>query len=51
MNSQIAIPSISRPSLLAGDDQRAVAADLREDATRAYDLLERGLAGYGLTPA
>jgi AcrR family transcriptional regulator len=36
--------------LLAGDDQRAVAADLREDATRAYDLLERGLGGYGLTP-
>jgi AcrR family transcriptional regulator len=34
--------------LMAGDDQRAVAADLREEANRAYDLLERGLAGYGL---
>ncbi|MGH2941200.1 MAG: TetR family transcriptional regulator [Solirubrobacteraceae bacterium] len=33
--------------LLAGEDQRAVAADLREQATRAYDLLETGLAGYG----
>jgi AcrR family transcriptional regulator len=29
--------------LLAGEDQRAVAADLRVDAVRAYDLLERGL--------
>jgi AcrR family transcriptional regulator len=36
--------------LIAGDDQRAVAADLREEANRAYDLLERGLAGYGLPP-
>jgi AcrR family transcriptional regulator len=36
--------------LLAGHDQRAVAADLREEADRAYDLLERGLAGYGVGP-
>jgi AcrR family transcriptional regulator len=28
--------------LLAGEDQRAVAADLRIDAARAYDQLERG---------
>ena len=34
--------------LLAGEDQREVAADLREEADRAYDLLERGLAGYGV---
>jgi AcrR family transcriptional regulator len=34
--------------LLAGDDQRTVAADLREQATRAYDLLEAGLGGYGV---
>jgi len=33
--------------LLAGEDQRIVAADLREQATRAYDLLEAGLGGYG----
>jgi AcrR family transcriptional regulator len=33
--------------LIAGDDQRAVAADLREQAARAYDQLEAGLAGYG----
>lgn len=33
--------------LLAGEDRRAVAADLREQADRAYDLLERGLDGYG----
>jgi AcrR family transcriptional regulator len=33
--------------LLAGEDQRAVAADLREQAHRAYEALERGLAGYG----
>jgi AcrR family transcriptional regulator len=33
--------------LLAGDDQRRVAADLREQARRAYDQLETGLAGYG----
>ena len=36
--------------LIAGDDQRSVAADLRQEANRAYDLLERGLAGYGLHP-
>jgi AcrR family transcriptional regulator len=34
--------------LLAGEDQRAVAADLRLQADRAYDLLETGLAGYGV---
>jgi AcrR family transcriptional regulator len=34
--------------LLAGEDQRAVAADLRAQADRAYDLLETGLAGYGV---
>jgi AcrR family transcriptional regulator len=28
--------------LLAGEDQRTVAADLRVDAARAYDLLEHG---------
>ena len=33
--------------LLAGEDRRAVAAELREEARRAYDLLERGLGGYG----
>jgi AcrR family transcriptional regulator len=33
--------------LLAGEDQRAVAADLRDQAHRAYEALERGLAGYG----
>jgi AcrR family transcriptional regulator len=33
--------------LLAGDDQRRVAADLREQAQRAYDQLGTGLAGYG----
>jgi AcrR family transcriptional regulator len=33
--------------LLAGEEQRVVAADLREQATRAYDILEAGLAGYG----
>jgi AcrR family transcriptional regulator len=33
--------------VLAGEDQHAVAADLREQAARAYDLLEDGLAGYG----
>ena len=31
--------------LLAGEDQRVVAADLREQAARAYDLLEDGLGG------
>jgi AcrR family transcriptional regulator len=34
--------------LLAGDDQRAVAADLREQARRAYDQLEGGLGGYAV---
>ena len=34
--------------LLAGEDQRAVAADLREQARRAYETLEQGLAGYGV---
>jgi AcrR family transcriptional regulator len=33
--------------LIEGEDQAAVAADLREQATAAYDLLERGLAEYG----
>ncbi|MEA2150925.1 MAG: hypothetical protein QOD69_2755 [Solirubrobacteraceae bacterium] len=33
--------------LIAGEDQRAVAADLRLQADRAYDLLEAGLGGYG----
>ncbi|MEA2244855.1 MAG: hypothetical protein QOD24_4411, partial [Solirubrobacteraceae bacterium] len=33
--------------LLAGEDQRTVAADLRLQADRAYDLLEAGLAAYG----
>jgi AcrR family transcriptional regulator len=34
--------------LLAGEDRAAVAADLRAQAARAYDLLEDGLAGYGV---
>jgi hypothetical protein len=33
--------------LLAGEDHREVAADLREQARRAYDQLERGLEDYG----
>ena len=33
--------------LIAGEDQAVVASDLRVEAARAYDLLERGLAGYG----
>lgn len=33
--------------LLDGEDQRAVAADLREQAARAYALLEDGLGRYG----
>jgi AcrR family transcriptional regulator len=37
--------------LLAGDDQVAVATDLRTEANRAYDLLERGLAEYGVRPS
>jgi AcrR family transcriptional regulator len=35
--------------LLAGEDPHAVASDLREQATRAYDLLESGLRGYGVS--
>jgi AcrR family transcriptional regulator len=34
--------------LLAGENQRAVAADLREQTHRAYETLEQGLAGYGV---
>jgi AcrR family transcriptional regulator len=34
-------------ALLAGDDPGAVAAGLRVEARRAYDLVEGGLAGYG----
>jgi AcrR family transcriptional regulator len=34
--------------LLAGEDQRAVAADLRKQARRAYRILEDGLGGYGV---
>jgi len=34
--------------LLAGEDRATVAADLRVKAARAYDLLEGGLAGYGV---
>jgi AcrR family transcriptional regulator len=33
--------------LMEGEDQARVVADLREEAARAYDLLETGLAGYG----
>jgi AcrR family transcriptional regulator len=33
--------------LLAGEDGAVIAADLRDQARRAYDLLEAGLAGYG----
>jgi AcrR family transcriptional regulator len=33
--------------LLAGEDHREVAADLRKQARRAYDQLERGLRDYG----
>jgi AcrR family transcriptional regulator len=33
--------------LIEGEDQGVVAADLREEAHRAYDLLEQGLAGFG----
>jgi AcrR family transcriptional regulator len=36
--------------LLAGEDRRAVAADLRKQARRAYAQLERGLADYGVKP-
>src|SRR3954452_9907071 len=33
--------------LLEGEDQAVVAAELRVEAQRAYDLLEQGLGGYG----
>jgi AcrR family transcriptional regulator len=33
--------------LLEGEEPARVAADLRQEARRAYDLLEEGLAGYG----
>jgi AcrR family transcriptional regulator len=36
--------------LIEGDDQTVVAAELRVEAGAAYDLLERGLAGYGAAP-
>jgi len=36
--------------LLAGEDRREVAADLRRQARRAYAQLERGLADYGVKP-
>jgi AcrR family transcriptional regulator len=35
--------------LLAGEDHRAVAADLRVQARAAYDQIERGLAEYGVS--
>ena len=31
----------------AGEDKAAVTADVRTQAERAYDLLERGYAGLG----
>ena len=34
--------------LLAGEDQRVVAADLRDQTRRAYEALEQGLAGCGV---
>jgi AcrR family transcriptional regulator len=34
--------------LLAGEDQRVVAADLRNQANHAYDRLEAGFAGFGV---
>jgi AcrR family transcriptional regulator len=34
--------------LMAGEDPRRVARDLRSDARAAYDLLEGGLGGYGV---
>ena len=37
--------------LLRGDDPAAVAADLRPEAQRAYDLLEGGLGGYAVGPS
>jgi AcrR family transcriptional regulator len=35
--------------LLAGEDQATVAAALRIEATRAYDVLEGGLGAYGVS--
>ena len=37
--------------LLAGEDQRVVADELRREARRTYDTLEGGLAGYGVRDA
>jgi AcrR family transcriptional regulator len=37
--------------LLRGDDPAVVAAELRPEAQRAYDLLEGGLGGYGAHPS
>ena len=37
--------------LIAGESRRRVAADLREQATRAYDQLERGLGDYAPKPS
>ena len=34
--------------LLAGEDRHEVASDLRKQARRVYDQLERGLADYGV---
>ena len=34
--------------LIAGEDQHELAADLREQARRAYDRLEHGLRDYGV---
>jgi AcrR family transcriptional regulator len=34
--------------LIAGEDQHALAADLREQSRRAYDQLEQGLHDYGV---
>ena len=36
--------------LLAGEHPPTVAADLRVEADRAYDLLDAGLVGYGADP-
>jgi hypothetical protein len=36
--------------LLAGEDQKRVARDLRKEADEAYDLLEGGLRDYGRRP-
>jgi AcrR family transcriptional regulator len=37
--------------LMAGEDRRAVASELRTQADRAYDLLELGLGAYGVREA